>query len=453
MFAEFGPDANYGFKTSAKTPSSGPVDLLVAGMKPSTSYHMRLHFVMPDSSEVVGEDEVFTTGDVPAARIPPVTVTQSGLTPSPGVELLDLVSGDSQQLRAAVVDLSGNLLWYYDYPVSDGIPLPIKQLSNGDFGITITRGVQVFREVDLAGQMVRQVTVDQLNAQLAAAGSNIVLSEIHHDFAELPNGMIVLITSTIRNFDNLPGYPGTIPVLGDVLVALDSSLNIVWTWNSFDHLDVNRHPWFQLLPSQLPEPVYDWTHTNAVVYSARDKALIVSMRQQSWILKIDFNDGQGTGNILWRLGAGGDFTLVGGADPIDWFYNQHYPSLITNSGPVFRLGLFDNGDVRPVDGGGTPCGGTVPCYSRPLIMTVDEPAKTATLDWDPQMVFSSFGGVVQTLAPGRIEYTFSTVPGAPGGRVVESSIDPTPAEALRLDVGQLCYRAVRLPSLYPGVAW
>jgi arylsulfate sulfotransferase len=452
MFAEFGPDTNYGFKTSTKGASSAPVDLLVAGMQPSKNYHMRLHFIMSDSTEAIGEDEVFTTGDVPAARIPVVTATQSGLAPSPGVELLDLVSGDQQQLRAAVVDLAGNLIWYYDYPVADGIPLPIKPLSNGNMGMSLTRGKQLFRELDLTGQTVREITVDQLNAQLAAAGSKVVLSEIHHDFAELPNGMIVLNTSQIRNFDNLPGFPGTIPVLGDVLVALNPSLKIVWTWSSFDHLDVNRHPWFQLLTGQLPEPVYDWTHTNAVLYSARDKALIVSMRQQSWILKIDFNDGQGSGDILWRLGAGGDFTLVGGADPTDWFYNQHYPSLISNSGPVFDMALFDNGDVRP-DSTGTPCFSGVLCYSRPVAMTVDESAKTATLDWDPQMLFSNFGGVVQTLAPGRIEYTFSTVPGAPGGRIVESTMDPIPAEALRLDVGQLCYRGVRLPSLYPGVAW
>src|SRR5207248_655912 len=76
MFAEFGPDTNYGFRTSAKAASSvGPVDLLVAGMRASKSYHMRLHFVMPDSTEAVGEDEVFATGDVPAARVSPITVT------------------------------------------------------------------------------------------------------------------------------------------------------------------------------------------------------------------------------------------------------------------------------------------------------------------------------------------------------------------------------------------
>jgi hypothetical protein len=26
---------------------------------------------------------------------------------------------------------------------------------------------------------------------------------------------------------------------------------------------------------------------------------------------------------MWRLGDGGDFKLVDGADPSDWFYTQH----------------------------------------------------------------------------------------------------------------------------------
>ncbi len=35
------------------------------------------------------------------------------------------------------------------------------------------------------------------------------------------------------------------------------------------------------------------------------------MRNQSWILKIDYANGTGTGNVLWKLGQDGDFTLPG----------------------------------------------------------------------------------------------------------------------------------------------
>lgn len=73
----------------------------------------------------------------------------------------------------------------------------------------------------------------------------------------------------------------------------------------------------------------DWTHSNALVYSPSDGNLLLSVRHQSWVLKIDYNNGAGTGNLLWRLGYQGDFALtqngVPSFDPSDWFsFLPHY---------------------------------------------------------------------------------------------------------------------------------
>jgi len=145
--------------------------------------------------------------------------------------------------------------------------------------------------------------------------------------------------------------PGTSTVLGDALVDLDPNLQPVWVWNSFDHLDVNRHP------MEFP----DWTHSNATLYSPDDGNLLLSVRHQNWIIKIEYQDGKGTGNVLWRLGPGGDFTLQGGTDPTDWFYAQHLPSFVTpNTAGTFSLVLFDNGDDREFPTG-------VSCGSRRLL--------------------------------------------------------------------------------------
>ena len=56
----------------------------------------------------------------------------------------------------------------------------------------------------------------------------------------------------------------------------------------------------------------DWTHTNAILFSPDDGNLIVSVRHQNWVVKVDYANGVGTGDILWKLGYQGDFTLVGG---------------------------------------------------------------------------------------------------------------------------------------------
>jgi hypothetical protein len=60
---------------------------------------------------------------------------------------------------------------------------------------------------------------------------------IHHEARRLPNGDLVLLTNTER-FANQGD--GTVDVIGDVIVVLDPNLNLVWSWNGFDHLDVSR---------------------------------------------------------------------------------------------------------------------------------------------------------------------------------------------------------------------
>jgi hypothetical protein len=93
----------------------------------------------------------------------------------------------------------------------------------------------------------------------------------------LLNGHWLCLVNSTKPFTDLPGYPGVTPVLGDALVDLDTNLQPVWVWNSFDHLDVNRHPY--LFP--------DWTHSNAIAYSADDGNLLLSIRHQNWVIKID----------------------------------------------------------------------------------------------------------------------------------------------------------------------
>ena len=122
----------------------------------------------------------------------------------------------------------------------------------------------------------------------------------------------------------------------------------------------------------------DWTHTNAVLYSADDGNLIVSIRHQNWIVKLDYANGSGAGDIIWHLGYQGDFALVGGTDPTDWFYAQHGPSFTTkNTTGQFGLAVFDNGDDRVFPQGVSPT-----LYSTVPVFSIDETAKTATLTFN-----------------------------------------------------------------------
>lgn len=465
MTVHFGADTTYGRQTSAVTTTANnqTATILVAGMPQQTEYHLQAQVTLANGSAGVDADHTFSNGN--STLQPQLTVVQTpGVTIQPGVEELtfvDSVNGVSTE-GLVITDLQGQVLWSYASNTGTAYIQGAKLLSNGDFLLSIANnsevplaqnspdtGVVQLREIDLAGNVVRSLTIDQLNQNLEAAGYDLSLQELHHDVLPLPNGHWMVLSNTYKSFTDLPGYPGTTNVLGDVLVEVDENSKPVWVWNSFDHLDVNRHPY--LFP--------DWTHSNAVLYSPDDHDLILSMRHQNWILKLDYQDGSGTGNVLWHLGQGGDFTLVNGTDPTDWQYAQHFPSLFSpNSSGVFSLGVMDNGDDRLFPTGvtcGSP-GAPVCLYSTVPVFQLNESAKTATLTFhqvlDPSL-YSYFGGNTEQLANGDIEYDLAGT-GTNDSDIFEVTPTSTPQTLWHLHSSNAhAYRGYRLPSLYPGVQW
>ena len=451
---QFGPTTSYGRSTwTQQTPAGGgAVPTLVAGMLMNSTYHMQATLKFADGVTFSDSDRTFATGTIPPASLPTLTAsTTAAMTPQSGVELLDMVTlpPGTSKISIAVTDLNGNILWTYDPGLPALFAGPIKLLPNGHLLVNVAAGVpdglnSVLQEVDLTGQVIWQMAAPQLNQALAAAtcaGCNITVVGTHHDFAVLPNGHVIVIAA-------LQQIVSGVTVTGDVLIDLDQNHKPVWVWNEFDHLDVNRHP------MNFP----DWTHTNAVVYSPDDKALIVSIRHQDWAIKIDYNDGQGTGNILWKLGFQGDFTLENGTDPVDWFYAQHDVNIASsNSSGTFQLLMFDNGNQRVLDSSGTECGSGTACVSRVPLLQLNENAKTATIQWVDNLapLFSSFGGSARLLANGNIEFD-ECAPTTPANNAAIFEVtQTTPAQTVwQMQItGQYAYRGFRIPSLYPGVQW
>ena len=460
---QFGTENRMTSQQATPSPNGGMVHVYVAGMLSQTLYHMHALVTLSNGSSFADTDHTFTTGSKPGTSVVQITHPSEG-APAPGVELYDTVIPQTEA-PLFVTDLQGNVLWTYRYQGSarDAIQ-GAKMLPNGHFLVLISflsslstealsnlpsGTIDVIREVDLAGNTIRELSLNQLGQSLAAIGFNFVLQGFHHDVLPLANGHIVLLADMRVPYNNLPGYPGTTSVLGDLLIDVDRNFNPTWVWNAFDHLDVNRHP------MNFP----DWTHGNAMLYSADDHNLLFSMRHQNWIVKIDYEDGKGLGDILWRLGPGGDFKLLGGVDPTDWFYAQHGPSFFSeNTTGVFQLGVMDNGDDRQFPAGAV-CdqAGQPPChYSRALVLEIDESAMTATLlsSYMPSASFYSyFGGNVEPLANGDFAADFCAV--KTGATILELSASTGTAKIVwqAITPAAAQFRSTRLPSLYPGVQW
>ena len=208
------------------------------------------------------------------------------------------------------------------------------------------------------------------------------IGAFHHEARALPGGKILVLASVEQMLTGVQG-PDPVDVLGDMIIVLDSNLQVLWTWDTFDHLDVSRRAVLrEVCPGGCP-PLYlaasanDWVHGNSVQLTP-DGNLLYSARHQDWIIKIDYQNGAGTGDILWRLGKDGDFKIVS-SELLPWFSHQHDPQFLTDN---TTLMLYDNGNTRWVD--------DATAHSRGQVLQVDEQNRTVKLLLNADMGVYSF---------------------------------------------------------------
>jgi len=430
-------------------------NFFVAGMLPNTTYEMRDVF----SDGATSPTSLFTTGSLPTTlRFPSFTVQQS---PGPGSDLdqdmifHQLPNGPSNVPNPLATDLQGRVVWYYDAQQS-GLGITnmntVTLLPGGTvIGLgsdrdSVRNNRDVLREIDLAGNPVRETNLASLNAQLTALGHEISYG-FHHDAQRLPNGDTVLLCLTERKID-IDGTPTN--YIGDMIVVLDEDLQVAWVWDAFDHLDVNRGPVLGEIIHQgeggpdsvVPDyPAVSWLHDNAVSLSPVDGNLILSVRHQDWVIKIDYENGEGDGHIIWKLGQDGDFT-VNSTAPNPWFSHQHNAHYIDDH----TLILLDNGNTRRASDPNA--------HSRGQVWTLDEQTMTATLVVNADLgSYAGALGAAERLSNGDYSFTLGTdgfaVPLRPPAHTVE--VSPDGAKVYDLMANAPEYRTFRVRTLYAGV--
>jgi Arylsulfotransferase (ASST) len=273
-----------------------------------------------------------------------------------------------------------------------------------------------------------------------------VISSFTHDVERLPSGQTAVIGLVERTV-NINGTPTN--YIGAMILVLDKNLQVAWTWNAFDHLDVNRGPVLgEIVQPGSPGPTaavprlpaVDWLHLNAVSWSPADGNLVLSIRHQDWVIKIDYSNGAGDGHVIWRLGQGGDFT-VNSTAPNPWFSHQHNAHYIDDH----TLILFDNGNTRRASDSNA--------HSRGQVWTLDEQTMTATLVVNVDLgSYSGALGAAERLSNGDYSFTLGTngpEPPKPPAHTVEVSPDGTKVYDLMANTPE--YRTFRVRTLYEGV--
>lgn len=406
------------------------MNFYVAGLRPNTEYVAHSVLDTGDAFEN-GADVAFTSGappnftesfelhhDDPNGTAFPVVLASNGYA----------------------VDLHGTPLWTSTATVS----LLTRPAGNGLFwGVLEQQELpledQLIRQFDLVSMTVLETNAERVNEQLVAMGKRRI-SSFHHEVRTLPDGRIATLAAVEQTVNGRD-------ILGDMIVVLDAELNVVWTWDTFDWLDVNRKAVLGedcvpfaggCPPFYNTASVEDWTHGNSLQMTP-DGALLFSMRHQDWIVKINYDWSEGDGHIIWRMGPEGDFTFLG-SDAWPWFSHQHDPNFDWTD--PSRLLVFDNGNTRfEQNQGGN---------SRGQVFRIDEKQRTADYELSVDLgVLAAAVGSAQKL--GQEGYHFDA------GYVIQPDnslaaytigVDPSSGINYQAKTKGLVYRSFRMSDLY-----
>ncbi|MEO8129319.1 MAG: aryl-sulfate sulfotransferase [Bryobacteraceae bacterium] len=453
-------DSGEGSRTGSEPCSAArSSNLYVAGMYPDSIYELHAE-VLSGSSAKPGPAVTFHTGIADGAGgVMRVAIPRDVKASSAEPFLIYSIEMPNQ--RPTATDLDGNLVWY--------LPLHerslTRMLSGGRF-LVLNGGIsqqnsrmQVLSEVDLVGNTIRETNIARVAEQLEERGIQSVCKPnghecvpgFHHDAIRLPNGHTIAIASLERMIaKGAQGSEDPIDVIGVLLLDLDENFQLKWFWNSFDHLDVSRAA---LGEEKCNGPVggggcsavflapvaNDWLHGNALSYSRPDGNLTLSLPEQDWVIKIDYQNGNGTGKVLWKLGEGGDLKLES-TEKFPWFSYQHDAGFEPPGSNT--LLLLDNGQRHKKK--------DPEAHTRGQWWKIDEKARTATLVMSADLgVYSPFVGSAQRLSNGNFHFTTGALleDVSFAGRSMEVTPEGKVIYALETN-GALIYRSNRVVDLY-----
>lgn len=384
-------------------------EMTIVGMRAETTYMMTVTATFEDGTVLSGDIVQFTTGELPEGA-PVVTLTTSKDGNAGGITFIGL----SGQLDEGVpvywgVDEAGEIVWYLNSTASTGVPV-IRAFEPGLLYTFFQNSIQALTP---SGAIIKSY-------DLSSSGG------YHHDARILDNGHIIVLVTESRQIEGEA-------LTGDKIVELDANGDLIWEWSTFDHLDTTRFPG-NLSTTESRNGSLDWTHSNALWYIEHDNSILLSVRSQGWVVKIDHS----TGDVIWIMGdVGGTdssydnndkfFTLESG----EWMTGQH-AVMVASGGEIL---LYDN---RNESNGEM-------LMSRAVKYRLDESAMTAEQTWEGLATnYTSSMGDVDELSNGNVLVC------AAGGRsssdlnISEMSSDASGEIIWSVSIDKNIYRAERV---------
>ncbi len=309
-------------------------EVIVVGMHPSTNYTLQAVSETGAKERLESQEMSFSAPDLPEVWMAgDMDVYDKGQA-SEGWTLTNLAGGSlATALTAAMYDMDGEVIWYYQHTGDTGRMDTVISLINDDeilIGPGVPEDEKVFA-INLKGDITWEGPL-QVGRGMNDNGG------LHHVLYQMDDGNFVTSVNDVRG--------GTI---GDEIQVFDSDLNSVWTWNFWDHVT----------PGDVG-PGGAWTHVNAVSFDLDNNYAYISSYNLGLIYKLDTV----TDAIEWTLGEDGDFD----PDPVadyPWFTGTHGIDYLGDG----KILAYDNGNIDRQ-------------FSRAVIYQLDEINMEATIIWE-----------------------------------------------------------------------
>lgn len=216
-----------------------------------------------------------------------------------------------------MLDDDGEVVWYQQIPKQ-----PKLSHWTSHHTILVLYGTATHRnsagdhivEYDLYGNEIFHLDLSSLDTPL----------EAHHEVRFDENDDLIALVYEHKVFDlSDRGGNSDQAVMGDRIVRMDTTGNILWEWSLFDYVDPTSD-------DNILKKAEDWSHANALSID-HDGHYLVSFRNFNQVWKINSNNGQ----VIWKMGKGGNINM----EPEAYFSGQH----AFHKNKEGQYMVFDNG--------------------------------------------------------------------------------------------------------------
>lgn len=310
-------------------------------LKPATAYAYEIVARTGKTEQVISAVRSFETKEVPMAiREMVMPAEMQDVLPAPFLKGHILMARRDLPGQMYLVNAKGQIVWYHT-------------IKNAGFKVAhFTKRATV---LSIAAPLSYPTSYGNEILEISLAGDTVFHLKkgekgfdrtIHHEIFYNDQDQLVTLTLEKKAVDlSKAGGSKTDTVTGDGILILDRNGNTVWHWTVFDVLDPLKDP-------QILKDKADWLHANSLSIDT-DGNYLLSFYLSGQLWKINAK----TGQLIWKLGRGGDYTFPSGG----LFHESH----AAYRDPGGQLMLFENGTNKQ--------------QSRVLVYQLDERGRKAYL--------------------------------------------------------------------------